>query len=330
MKNNQKNNLDLIINDYKKDTQKYNNLLFHKNTVSHEFFEGIYLKFSKSLTKYLKSHTKTFLIGNKKYENLPLELFLQESEKYQQEMIKEINSNKKIIKDKMFEKNYLTPLPDTPRILLKTEKQKSEFKKAERTAVVLRAFEYNNNFRNKKKEIYCRMNNNQKEQIIYFYNRAAQKIQNFWRKNVKKLREKKIKKMKFLKNSNFLINLSENLIKNKKKKLFDFMCEKIVKFGNFKEKIKLQKKIEKQKKILNDFIKKLKIKNDKKVFDKMKFNYKIQILKNVFEKFSEKKRMKKFLMKWKNFNIKLKKIEEKKKKEEIERKKKEEIERKRK
>ena len=38
---NSKNNLDLIINDYKKDSQKYNNLLFQKNTVSHEFFEGI-------------------------------------------------------------------------------------------------------------------------------------------------------------------------------------------------------------------------------------------------------------------------------------------------
>ena len=98
MKNStQKNNLDLIINDYKKDSQKYNNLL-HLNTVSHEFFEGIYLKFCKSLTKYLKNHTNKniLLLGNKKYENLPLELFLAESEKYQEEMIKEINSNKKI------------------------------------------------------------------------------------------------------------------------------------------------------------------------------------------------------------------------------------------
>ena len=223
---NSKNNLELIINDYKKDSQKYNNLLFQKNTVSHEFFEGIYLKFSKRLNQYLKSHNKnTFLLGNKKYENLPLELFLKESEKYQQEMLKEIN-NKKI----NFEKNFLTPLPDTPRILLKTEKQKLEFKKAERTAVVLRAFEYNNNVRNKKKEIYCRMNNNQKEQIIYFYNRAAQKIQNFWRKNVKKLREKKI----FKRNFNFLMISTEKLVKNKKKLLFEFFWEKCKKFEFFK------------------------------------------------------------------------------------------------
>ena len=302
---NSKNNLDLIINDYKKDSQKYNNLLFQKNTVSHEFFEGIYLKFSKRLNQYLKSHNKnTFLLGNKKYENLPLELFLKESEKYQQEMLKEIN-NKKI----KLEKNFLTPLPDTPRILLKTEKQKSEFKKAERTAVVLRAFEYNNNVRNKKKEIYCRMNNNQKEQIIYFYNRAAQKIQNFWRKNVKKLREKKI----FKRNLNFLMISTEKLVKKKKKLLFEFFWEKCKKFGNFKEKIKLQMKIEKEKKILNDFGKKLKFLNDKKVFDEMKFNYKIIKLKNVFE-IIEKNRMKKKLMKWRNFNIKMKKIEEKKKK----------------
>ena len=60
-KNNNKtqitNTVDALINDYNNNKESYNNIINSKS-ISHQYFEGIYLKYSKSLEEYMKKNKK--------------------------------------------------------------------------------------------------------------------------------------------------------------------------------------------------------------------------------------------------------------------------------
>ena len=136
-KNNNKTQIistvDALINDYNNNKDSYNNII-NSQSISHQYFEGIYLKYSKSLEDYMKKNKKDLkLTGSKKFMNVPIDIFLKESKLYKEQILNELknkNQNKKskITTDKIF----LTPLPDKPRVLLNTEKEKNDFLFAER------------------------------------------------------------------------------------------------------------------------------------------------------------------------------------------------------
>ena len=226
-KNNNKsqitNTVDALINDYNNNKESYNNII-NSQSISHQYFEGIYLKYSKSLEEYMKKNKKGLkLTGSKKFMNVPIDIFLKESKLYKEQILNELkNKNKKskIITDKIF----LTPLPDKPRVLLNTEKEKNDFLFAERQAVVMRTFEYTNALRNKGLSQYYQMKENEKQEMIYIMKKASNIIQNWWNSIKEKIRLEKIFKVKSIN----LCNLLKNFMKKKKKNYFKEIIRKIL------------------------------------------------------------------------------------------------------
>ena len=233
-KNNNKtqitNTVDALINDYNNNKESYNNIINSKS-ISHQYFEGIYLKYSKSLEEYMKKNKKSLkLTGSKKFMNVPIDIFLKESKLYKEEILNELkNKNKKskITTDKIF----LTPLPDKPRVLLNTEKEKNEFLFAERQAVVMRTFEYTNALRNKGLNQYYQMKENEKQEMIYIMKKASNIIQNWWNSIKGKIRLEKKFKVKSIN----LCNLFKNFMNKKKKKYFKDIIRKIIIYNKIKE-----------------------------------------------------------------------------------------------
>ena len=161
------------------------------------------------------------LTGSKKFMNVPIDIFLKESKLYKEQILNELkNKNKKskITTDKIF----LTPLPDKPRVLLNTEKEKNDFLFAERQAVVMRTFEYTNALRNKGLSQYYQMKENEKQEMIYIMKKASNIIQNWWNSIKEKIRLEKIFKVKSIN----LCNLLKNFMKKKKKNYFKEILEK--------------------------------------------------------------------------------------------------------
>ena len=225
------NTVDALLNDYKNNKETYNNIINSKS-ISHQYFEGIYLKYSKSLENYMKKNQKSLkLIGSKKFMNVPIDIFLKESKLYKEEILNDLkNKNLKTKNSINLDKIFLTPLPSKPRVLLNTEKEKNDFLFAERQAVVMRTFEYTNALRNKGLNQYYQMKENEKQEMIYIMKKASNIILNWWNSIKGKIRfEKKIKK----RNYNFQ-NLIEKFILKKKKKLFWYIINKMLEYKKIK------------------------------------------------------------------------------------------------
>ena len=115
-----------------------------------QLIEEIYNKYSSKLGKYYKKNKNNIsLYGSKKYEKMTIEKLLNEMESYKETILKQIKENPKLIlgvrnfsEESNDEKMILTPMPDTQRKKIKSKKEKNEFNKAERTAVVMRIVEY--------------------------------------------------------------------------------------------------------------------------------------------------------------------------------------------
>ena len=188
--------VDALINDYTSNEDAFNAIVNNNQTLSHLFFEGIYLKYSYHLEQYMtKNKSAMRLSGSRKYMNVPIELFLKEAKQYKEEMINELKGRK--IKNKReysltpLDKIFLTPLPDIPRVLLTTEKEKSDFQSAERFAVVMRTFEYTSALRNKGMALYYQMKNDERQQMIYIMRRAVDVIKKWWRQHLPQIRIKR-------------------------------------------------------------------------------------------------------------------------------------------
>ena len=235
-----------------KDNQEYENLLFGKRigktTTSSEI---VYLKNQKILKNYFKQNKNSLglkLGYDKYYENIPIEKYVKEIDKYKKKKKLKKNSfycpeeENKNIKNKM----KLTPLPSKSRLLMNSEKEKNEFNSAERTAVMMRRFEYTSHFYHKvNKKMIEDKSNKERKDIYLIRKKAVEKIEIWW-KNIL------MKKKKCLNYNDNYLKIKDkdhyNLIENNKISVFYY---KFIKFYNLK--IKFFKKS-----MFNYFIKQLK------------------------------------------------------------------------
>ena len=159
---NSKNNHNLILNkNYsyqqllnsysktKKDYKKYYSNGKRRNS-SPSFLKKIFFKSQKKLNKYFKDNINNEglkLEGNKSYENMSLENYLNEIDTYMDHIEKKLKENNLYYlypneNDNLTERLKLTPIPSKSRILMKTKKEINDLSSAERNAVMLRRVEY--------------------------------------------------------------------------------------------------------------------------------------------------------------------------------------------
>ena len=184
--------VDALMEDYTSNKDLFNDII-HSQTLSHQYLEGIYLKYSKNLEEYMTKNKRGLrLSGNKKFMNVPIDLFLAESRKYKEEIINELKGTKKSKSTNNYlDTLFLTPLPDKPRVLLNTKKEKSDFQSAERQAVVMRTYEYTKALRYKGMYQYFQMKQEEKQQMIYIMKKATNVIEDWWLKKNKYLKFKR-------------------------------------------------------------------------------------------------------------------------------------------
>ena len=183
-----------------------NKNLYQSNSYS-AFIEEMYIKYSKNLEKYFKNNRYGMrLIGNRLYKNTSIDQYLKERKLYQKKKLSQLknesfNLNENYNNYSLETKNdlnndlfYLTPIPNKSRKLLNTNKEKDEFLSAERSAVVIRTFEYTHGLRSDIgiKE-YNALIKDKKEKLISYMFESAKKIQNWWKKNFKKYSSFQIK-----------------------------------------------------------------------------------------------------------------------------------------
>lgn len=180
--------VDALIEDYNSNKKVFNDII-NTPSLSHQYLEGIYLKYSKNLEEYMTNNKRGLrLAGNKKYLNVPIDLFLAESRKYKEEIINELKGLKSKNNKNFFDNLFLTPLPDMPRVLLNTEKEKNDFQSAERLAVVMRTFEYTKALRDKGMFQYYQMKQEERQQMIYIMKKATGIIEDWWINKNKQLK----------------------------------------------------------------------------------------------------------------------------------------------
>ena len=220
---------------------------FTQGIPSLNFLEEMYLKYSKNLQKYfLKNQTGLKLAGNKYFQNLTVEDYMKQNNLTQEEFIHLLNgitpSSNPLVKyeNEISKENFfLTPMPNKSRQLLKTKKEKNDFLEAERSAVVMRTFEYTHGIKSKvgmhelKKMIM-----EQKQRLINLMLASASKIQRWWKKKYltisrNKNNEKYDKKIMYYnemlnkKKAKIFFDKIKNIFKKKKKSKFNFFISKM-------------------------------------------------------------------------------------------------------
>ena len=207
--------VDALIEDYNSNKKVFNDII-NTPSLSHQYLEGIYLKYSKNLEEYMTNNKRGLrLAGNKKYLNVPIDLFLAESRKYKEEIINELKGLKSKNNKNFFDNLFLTPLPDMPRVLLNTEKEKNDFQSAERLAVVMRTFEYTKALRDKGMFQYYQMKQEERQQMIYIMKKATGIIEDWWINKNKQLKFSrgltKLKYGKYFKGLELMVKLNKKL-----------------------------------------------------------------------------------------------------------------------
>ena len=186
-KNNKSSSTSSLI--FRKKNEYFLEKSFTQGMPALNFLEEMYLKYSKNLQKYfIKNQTGLKLAGNKYFKNLTVEEYMKQNNLTQEEFIHLLNGihphlknyyENEISKDNFF----LTPMPNKSRQLLKTNKEKNDFLEAERSAVVMRTFEYTHGIKSKVglselKKIMIE----QKQKLINIMLASASKIQRWWKK----------------------------------------------------------------------------------------------------------------------------------------------------
>ena len=161
---------------------------YTKQMPTTNFLEEMYIKYSKNLQKYfLKNQTGLKLIGNKYFQNLTVEEYMKKNKLNKEQFIQLLNGetklNDKNLQNIKKDQCFLTPLPNKSRQLLNTNKEKSDFLEAERSAVVMRTFEYTHGIKSKVGIYeYKKMMMEQKQKLIRLMLNAAKIIQRWWKK----------------------------------------------------------------------------------------------------------------------------------------------------
>ena len=245
------NSYEIMLKEFQKNRDIFDKLFSDKKSKDYTYLEDIYMKYSKNLTKFFKNNKRGLqLTGSKKFENLPIDLFLSEIEVYKKNILQKIKDNTLTysnpndnLSKKIDEKIRLTPLPSKSRLLMKTNKEKNDFSSAERTAVYMRIVEYTHSLRTKEgKEQYEKLLREEKEKIIFIMKKSVDTIQNWWikmkqKKSLEK-KEKEIFNSKYKKYLDILNNkkgnkLIEYITRYVKKKVRIKKKEFWIKFNNF-------------------------------------------------------------------------------------------------
>ena len=320
---NRKKNSSLIIKNKKHIYQTKcspNKNLYHSRSNS-AFIEEMYIKYSKNLQKYFKNNRFGMrLTGNKLYKNLSIDQYLKERKLYQKKKLSQLkndssfNLNEKKNNYSLETKNdlnnnfYLTPIPNKSRKLLNTNKEKDEFLFAERSAVVIRTFEYTHGLRsNVGIKEYKSLIDDKKEKLISYMFESAKKIQKWWKKNNKNY---SLRKNKYLNKIN-----SEKIKEEYNKILLKRKCENFVdlnrKYLLLKNNYILKKFFNNLKKYGNSQIKKIYYLFD--WINNLKFskvsNFEIKCYKRFVSKINLNR---KYLFTKKNFYFNFEKLENKK------------------
>ena len=236
------NSYEIMLKEFQKNRDIFDKLFSDKKSKDYTYLEDIYMKYSKNLTKFFKNNKRGLqLTGSKKFENLPIDLFLSEIEVYKKNILQKIKDNTLTysnpndnLSKKIDEKIRLTPLPSKSRLLMKTNKEKNDFTSAERTAVYMRIVEYTHSLRTKEgKEQYEKLLREEKEKIIFIMKKSVDTIQNWWIKIKKKKslenKEKEIFNSKYKKYLDILNNKKGN-------KLIEYITRYV------KKKVRIKKK----------------------------------------------------------------------------------------
>ena len=255
-----------LIKSYSKGRKRYNNI-YEKKTraIPSSYLQYTYLKNQENVNNYLKNkaYKKGLkLEGNKEYENLPIDEYINEIEDYRENINKLIKHNDwyYIYPDENknnMNKMKLTPLPSKSRLLMNTNKEKKDFNFAERNAVMMRRVEYTHSLITKdgKKEEKERLDK-EREKIYLIMKNAVLRIENWWAKMLEKKKEKE---------DNFTILLSNN--KERINNFFIYL-DNIFHFKNKKEE---------RKKIYIDFFRRLiKIRDEDNKKNKLNNNFAVQ------------------------------------------------------
>ena len=258
-KNNPQKNLQIIYSNNNNQTSASSFMLFpeknkyfleksfNQGMPASNFLEEMYLKYSKNLQKYfLKNQTGLKLAGNKYFKNLTVEDYMKQNNLTQEEFINLLsgiytipNPLKKFENEISKDNFFLTPMPNKSRQLLKTNKEKNDFLEAERSAVVMRTFEYTHGIKSKVgirelKKIMVE----QKQKMINLMMASASKIQRWWKKkyylfNKNKNKENFDKKIMYY---NYMLNKKKGKIffdkiksffKKKKRPYYKYFISKL-------------------------------------------------------------------------------------------------------
>ena len=186
----------MLLNEYAQNKDIFSKVFTDTKSQKFSILESLYLKYSNTLHSYFKLNKKNMqLSGNKKYECVPIDIFLSEITTYNKQLISRLQQNnllykhptQQVIAD---EKIELTPLPNKSRLLMSTHKERSDYNSAERLAVAMRMVEYTHSLKNKKgKQTYNEMIREQKETLLFFIKRSCDTIQKWYLNQKNKFKE---------------------------------------------------------------------------------------------------------------------------------------------
>ena len=254
-----------LINSYSVERKKYNNLYENKSRAIPTLnLQHLYLKNQENYDRFMKNkaYKKGLkLEGNKEFEGIPVEQYLNEIETYREninELIKhndwyysypDENTNNE-------NKMKLTPLPSKSRLLMNTNKEKKDFNFAERNAVMMRRVEYTHSLITDSDKIEKKRKlDREREKIYLIMKSAVLTIEDWWIDRLKKKKEREEQLKKIIENNrdtlnNFFNNL-ENIyyMKNKNDEKRNLMIE------FFRRLLKIKEKYEKKKKLVNNNLK---------------------------------------------------------------------------
>ncbi len=214
-----------LFSNNKKDKQDYDNLYLRKTGKTTSSSEKTYLKNQDSLTNYFKQNINSIglkLGYDKYYETIPIEKYVNEINKYNNNITNKLINNPDEENKKIKNKMKLTPLPSKSRLLMNSDKEKKDFNNAERTAVMMRRFEYTHrlkNIENKKAQ--------EKKLKYLIMKKAVEKIEIWWKKILDN--KKKMDTLMIIKE-----NIKIILIRLKKKTKFLFFLIRLLSFITLK------------------------------------------------------------------------------------------------
>ena len=222
-----------LIKSYSNDRKRYYNIYEkRKRGIPSFYLKHTYLKNQENFNKYLKKNVNNKglkLEGNKDYEDIPVNEYINEIEDYKENINKLIKHNDWFYiypdeNENNVNKMKLTPLPSKSRLLMETNKEKNDFNFAERNAVMMRRIEYTHSLisKNGKKEEKERLDK-EREKIYLIMKSAVLTIEDWWVKILEKQKKRQ-------KHFNFF--LEEN-----KEKINDFFIylDNIFSFKNNKD-----------------------------------------------------------------------------------------------